>query len=160
MSQHTQGPWMACVADAGHLVVGPDGYAVCALPAIVRTPDEQSANAELIAMAPNLLVRLAHLVDVMPRADAEFGSGEIVYMLTITAPPSKKPRPCSTCSPSPASFQEKPHEHPARHIPHPRRLARPRVGARRHAQVVRRTGRQHPHLCALAVGLQPSHPRC
>ena len=80
MSQHTQGSWMACVADAGHLVVGPDGYAVCALPAIVRTPDEQSANAELIAMAPNLLVRLAHLVDVMPRADAEFGSGEIVYV--------------------------------------------------------------------------------
>ena len=61
MSEHTQGPWIPYVADGGHLVVGPDGYAVCALPSFGRGVDEQAANAELIAMAPDLLYRLQRL---------------------------------------------------------------------------------------------------
>lgn len=72
MSKQTKGPWIPHVADGGHLVVGHDGYAVCALPCIVRTVEEQAANAELIAMAPDLLCRLAVLVKVA-RADLDDG---------------------------------------------------------------------------------------
>lgn len=71
MSKHTKGPWLACVSDGGHLVVGPDGYAVCALPSFVRGLDEQAANTELIAIAPDLLYRLAQLVSVVRRSDVE-----------------------------------------------------------------------------------------
>lgn len=71
MPKQTKGPWIPHVADGGHLIVGHDGYAVCALPCIVRTVEEQAANAELIAMAPDLLCRLAVLVKVVRRSDVE-----------------------------------------------------------------------------------------
>lgn len=79
MSKFTQGPWIPVVADGGHLVVGPDGYAICALPSITRPLEEQNANAELIAMAPDLLYRLVKLVDVVRRAPKnEVDSDEFV----------------------------------------------------------------------------------
>ena len=71
MPKQTKGPWIPHVADGGHLVVGHDGYAVCALPCIVRTVEEQAANAELIAMAPDLLYRLAVLVDAVRRMELD-----------------------------------------------------------------------------------------
>jgi len=71
MPKFTKGPWIPVVSDGGHIITGPDGYAVCALPCIVRTAEEQLANAELIAMAPDLLYRLAELVDVVRRSDVE-----------------------------------------------------------------------------------------
>lgn len=74
MTTHTKGPWIPHVADGGHLVVGPDGNAVCALPCFVRSVEEVAANAELIAMAPDLLYRLAELVRVMRSLDAMNGN--------------------------------------------------------------------------------------
>jgi len=71
MTTHTQGPWLPVVADGGHLVVGPDGYAICALPSITRPLEEQNANAELIAMAPDLLYRLAALVGAVRRMEVD-----------------------------------------------------------------------------------------
>lgn len=71
MPKQTKGPWIPHVADGGHLVVGHDGYAVCALPCIVRTVEEQAANAELIAMGPDLLYRLAVLVDAVRRMELD-----------------------------------------------------------------------------------------
>jgi len=72
MTTQTKGPWIPVVADGGHLVIGPDGYAICALPAITRPLEEQNANAELIGMAPDLLYRLAALVKVA-REDLDDG---------------------------------------------------------------------------------------
>lgn len=68
MSTHTPGPWIPVVADGGALVTAPDGYAVCALPSLVRDPAENLANAELIAMAPDLLRRLVDLASVVRRS--------------------------------------------------------------------------------------------
>ena len=65
MTTHTQGPWIPVVADGGPLVVGPDGYAVCALPCFARPAAENLANAELIAMAPDLFLRLAELAGAL-----------------------------------------------------------------------------------------------
>lgn len=71
MPKQTKGPWIPHVTDGGHLVFGPDGYAVCALPCIVRGVEEVAANAELIAMGPDLLYRLSALVKVVRRSDVE-----------------------------------------------------------------------------------------
>lgn len=78
MSKHTQGPWIPCVADGGFFVAGADGHAVCALPCFVRTVEEVAANADLIAMAPDLLYRLAWLVDVVRRSDVDLNPEECV----------------------------------------------------------------------------------
>jgi len=78
MSKQTKGPWIPHVTDGGHLVVGPDGYAVCALPCFVRGVEEVAANAELIAMGPDLLYRLSVLVGVVRRSDVEKSPEEAV----------------------------------------------------------------------------------
>ena len=70
MPKQTKGPWIPHVTDGGPLVVGPDGYAVCALPCIFRGVDEQAANAELIAMGPDLLYRLSALVKAARQIDS------------------------------------------------------------------------------------------
>jgi len=67
MSKHTQGPWIPRVADGGYLITALDGRTVCALPTIVHSFAEQAANAELIAMAPDLLSSLAEIVDAVRR---------------------------------------------------------------------------------------------
>lgn len=71
MTTYTKGPWIPVVADGGHLVVGQDGYAICALPSITRPLEEQHANAELIAMGPDLLYRLTQLANYVRRSDAD-----------------------------------------------------------------------------------------
>ena len=65
MTTHTQGPWIPAVADGGTLIIGPDGYAICALPCFARPAAENLANAELVAMAPDLLFRLAELAGAL-----------------------------------------------------------------------------------------------
>lgn len=65
MTTHTQGPWIPVVADGGPLVVAPDGYSICALSCFARPPAENLANAELVAMAPDLLGRLAELAGAL-----------------------------------------------------------------------------------------------
>jgi len=58
MPKQTKGPWIPHVTDGGHLVVGPDGYAVCALPCIVRGVDSDEFDAAL-EEAETLLALLA-----------------------------------------------------------------------------------------------------
>lgn len=65
MTTHTKGPWIPAVADGGALIIGPDGYAICALPCFARPLAENLANAELIAMAPDSLFRLAELAGAL-----------------------------------------------------------------------------------------------
>lgn len=62
--------------EDGHVVVGPDGYAVCGLPHIARTTDESTANAELIALAPELFRSICELVAVMRASDVEANPGK------------------------------------------------------------------------------------
>lgn len=76
MSKHTKAPWMAVAMEDGHVVVGPDGYAVCGLPHIARTTDEATANAELIALAPELFRSVCELVAVMRASDVEANPGK------------------------------------------------------------------------------------
>lgn len=71
MSKYTKGPWMAVDLDGGRLVVDTDGAPICALPTIKRSAEEVAANAELIALAPELFRAVCELVAVMRASDVE-----------------------------------------------------------------------------------------
>lgn len=76
MSKHTKAPWMAVTMEDDYVVVGLDGYAICGLPHIARTTDETKANAELIALAPELFRSVCELVAVMRASDVEANPGK------------------------------------------------------------------------------------
>lgn len=66
MSQHTQAPWMAVAMDGGRVVIDTAGAPVCALPDnLRRDAEEMAANAELIALAPELFSCVGDLVDAL-----------------------------------------------------------------------------------------------
>lgn len=72
MSKHTQGPWMAVTMDGGRVVLDTDGAPVCALPDnLKRSAEEMAANAELIALAPELFRSVGELVAMMRASDVE-----------------------------------------------------------------------------------------
>lgn len=65
--KHTSGPWEVSGTLFGHnsvkLIYGPDGYAVADAGRIPRRSNEEStANARLIAAAPDLLKTLKNLL--------------------------------------------------------------------------------------------------
>ena len=60
MTKHTPGPWREFQDDAGHDILAPDGSHIASVePVNSLDPEaEQSANAALLAAAPNLLAAL------------------------------------------------------------------------------------------------------
>ncbi len=76
MTTHTPGPWIQSTYDYGYIVSGPDGYAICSVADIPRSDAINLANAELITMAPDLLFRLALLVDAWRRLLRASADGE------------------------------------------------------------------------------------
>ena len=79
MSTNTQGPWIPAVNDDGPCVLDAYGYTICNLPSMIGiglSMEEQRINAELIAMAPDLLFRLVAVVGAWRRVLRASAAGE------------------------------------------------------------------------------------
>lgn len=77
MSKHTKAPWIVGVWGEGHIVLDADGAPVCAMPGnLNRSAEEAAANAELVALAPELFRSVCELVAVMRASDVEVNPGK------------------------------------------------------------------------------------
>ena len=66
MSKHTPGPWRISKFEnttATRMVMGADNFAVTCVMERLSTPEENIANARLIASAPDLLAALQMQID-------------------------------------------------------------------------------------------------
>lgn len=74
MATYTNAPWWADIGDDVIVVRGSDGDSICALKRNTgdRLPEEQDANANLLAMAPEMFRSMNQLISLMRKSDAEF----------------------------------------------------------------------------------------
>lgn len=78
MAAQTNAPWWADKSDEVTIIRGPEGDSICAMKRNTgdRLPEEQDANASLIALAPELFRSVCDLVSAMRKSDVEAAPGE------------------------------------------------------------------------------------